>query len=256
MQLSRVQDLAGARITVRDFTAQDDCRDKIAQFYIGRGCDCKVIDRRTDPRYGYRAVHLVVRMDGILIEIQIRTELQDSWAQIFERLADRWGRGIRYGEDPVSPEALVRTGESTYSRRESVEVLMLLSDNINDFEDARKLADELKLFASRMKTRGSEAVRKIAPEMMATKVPLEPADWEIYEDLADMYKKRMNSEVQRLLSLRETMSISQFMRLNELFAEITQLELNNEYDSLSRWEIQVRARLTLVANAVDEDEGM
>ena len=79
MQLSRVQDLAGARITVRDFTAQDECRDMIRQFYSDQGCECKIIDRRIDPRFGYRAVHLVARLNEMPVEVQIRTELQDSW---------------------------------------------------------------------------------------------------------------------------------------------------------------------------------
>jgi ppGpp synthetase/RelA/SpoT-type nucleotidyltranferase len=80
MDLSRVQDLAGARITVRDFEIQNDSRDKIVNFYHDRGCNCKVVDRRADPRFGYRAVHLIVRVEQIQVEIQIRTELQDSWA--------------------------------------------------------------------------------------------------------------------------------------------------------------------------------
>lgn len=39
------------------------------------------------------------------MEIQIRTILQSLWANFYERFADRWGRGIRYGE-PIeqSPE--------------------------------------------------------------------------------------------------------------------------------------------------------
>ena len=50
------------------------------------GCTCKTpIDRRKNPTYGYRAVHVIVYWDGIPVEIQIRTELQDTWAQIVER---------------------------------------------------------------------------------------------------------------------------------------------------------------------------
>jgi ppGpp synthetase/RelA/SpoT-type nucleotidyltranferase len=105
MQLSRVQDLAGARIVVRDLSAQDEVRDRIIQFYVSQDCKYREVDRRKDPRFGYKAVHLVVQLDEIPVEIQIRTELQDTWAQIVERLADRWGRGIRYGQDPEDPEA-------------------------------------------------------------------------------------------------------------------------------------------------------
>ncbi|GGI66943.1 hypothetical protein GCM10010116_62080 [Microbispora rosea subsp. aerata] len=51
---------------------------------------------------------MIAFLDGIPVEIQVRTELQDVWAQILERLADQWGRGIRYGDAPENPEVLVR----------------------------------------------------------------------------------------------------------------------------------------------------
>ena len=110
MRLSRVQDLAGARITVSDRIAQDEARDAIARHFEGLGCPCRVVDRRATPSHGYRAVHVVVQVDGIPVEIQIRTELQNTWAQIMERLADQWGRGIRYGQDPVQPDRRVVAG--------------------------------------------------------------------------------------------------------------------------------------------------
>jgi hypothetical protein len=36
--------------------------------------------------------------DGFPVEIQVRTRLQHEWAELFEKLADQLGRGIRYGE--------------------------------------------------------------------------------------------------------------------------------------------------------------
>jgi ppGpp synthetase/RelA/SpoT-type nucleotidyltranferase len=60
----------------------------------------EVVDRRQTPSFGYRAVHIVVWDDGFPIEIQVRTRFQHAWANATEDLADRWGRGIRYGRDP------------------------------------------------------------------------------------------------------------------------------------------------------------
>ncbi|AQA25303.1 hypothetical protein BTZ20_5632 [Rhodococcus sp. MTM3W5.2] len=37
------------------------------------------------------------------MEIQLRTTTQSAWANTYERLADRIGRGIRYGEIPDAP---------------------------------------------------------------------------------------------------------------------------------------------------------
>lgn len=60
----------------------------------------KIIDRRAVPMHGYRAVHVIVFPDGEPIEIQVRTARQHEWAELFEKLADLVGRGIRYGEPP------------------------------------------------------------------------------------------------------------------------------------------------------------
>jgi hypothetical protein len=61
------------------------------------------VDRRATPSHGYRAVHVVVRVDDCLCEIQVRTRGQHVWAEVVERLADHWGRQIRYGGDPDDP---------------------------------------------------------------------------------------------------------------------------------------------------------
>lgn len=67
--------------------------------------DCKVIDRRMKPTFGYRAVHIVVRTLECRVEIQVRTRAQNEWAQLVESFADSWGRQIRYGGDPTFPTA-------------------------------------------------------------------------------------------------------------------------------------------------------
>jgi ppGpp synthetase/RelA/SpoT-type nucleotidyltranferase len=51
--------------------------------------------------HGYRAVHVIAFPEGVPIEIQVRTLWQHEWAELFEKLADRVGRGIRYGEAPA-----------------------------------------------------------------------------------------------------------------------------------------------------------
>jgi ppGpp synthetase/RelA/SpoT-type nucleotidyltranferase len=97
--LAQIRDLAGMRVVVHGTRAdQDELAQQIAEMFRDDVRPVKLIDRRVDPRAGYRAVHLEVRRDGILIEIQIRTGLQHRWAELFERAADRLGRGLRYGE--------------------------------------------------------------------------------------------------------------------------------------------------------------
>lgn len=137
MKLSRVQDLAGARIIVHDRLAQDEALAQIRRHFESSGHKCRVTDRRQNPSSGYRAVHLIVTVGPVPVEIQIRTDLEDTWAQIVERLGDRWGRGIRYGGAPDDPEAEVRAGDWVASRQEAMTALIDLSDTIESFEVGR-----------------------------------------------------------------------------------------------------------------------
>jgi hypothetical protein len=59
------------------------------------------MDRRAETSHGYRAVHVIISLEGVSIEVQVRTLLQHCWADLMERLADRFGRQIRYGGSPV-----------------------------------------------------------------------------------------------------------------------------------------------------------
>jgi ppGpp synthetase/RelA/SpoT-type nucleotidyltranferase len=129
MNLSQVQDVAGMRI-VRDMSLsqQDELASKLVEHFEGG----KVVDRRTKPSFGYRALHVVVKPNGRLVEIQLRTPLQDRWAQILERLADSWGRQIRYGLDPDQPH----DSAGDMNRAEIVDVARRLGPLIAECEDS------------------------------------------------------------------------------------------------------------------------
>lgn len=91
-KLSRIQDIAGVRIVQEmDLIQQDVIVDALVREFPG----ARVIDRRASPSFGYRAVHVVVRIERCNCEIQVRTGQQHLWAEIVERLADVWGRQIR-----------------------------------------------------------------------------------------------------------------------------------------------------------------
>ena len=57
----------------------------------------ELLDRRQMPSFGYRAIHVISRVERCPVEIQLRTHYQDTWAQAMEFFGDRWGRAIRYG---------------------------------------------------------------------------------------------------------------------------------------------------------------
>jgi ppGpp synthetase/RelA/SpoT-type nucleotidyltranferase len=119
-RLAEMQDIAGLRIVAKaNLLEQDRIVSRIAETFSST----KVIDRRKKPAHGYRAVHVIATIDGRLMEIQVRTQLQDLWAQALERLADEAGREIRYGGPPNR-------------RSEDVKSVLNLSNDIADIEVA------------------------------------------------------------------------------------------------------------------------
>lgn len=128
-KLSRIQDIAGVRVVQdMDLNEQDAIVEKLRREFHG----AKIIDRRVDPTFGYRAVHVIVRIGRCNCEIQVRTAQQHLWAEIVERLADRWGRQIRYGSGPGDPDRAV--GDST--RQSFWEIVLLMSDTVHGLEEA------------------------------------------------------------------------------------------------------------------------
>lgn len=92
-RLSQVQDIAGCRLVVEDIAAQEGVVGRLKDLFQ----DCAVIDRRTHPSHGYRAVHVVVRVAGNPIEVQVRTEIQHQWAELSEKFSDVEDPAIKYG---------------------------------------------------------------------------------------------------------------------------------------------------------------
>lgn len=95
-RLSQIQDIAGCRIVVEHAPEQR----VLALILQSTFPDAVVIDRLAKPSHGYRAVHVVVRIEGIPVEIQVRTRLQHLWAQASELAADVFDPSIKYGGGP------------------------------------------------------------------------------------------------------------------------------------------------------------
>jgi ppGpp synthetase/RelA/SpoT-type nucleotidyltranferase len=111
--LKSIQDLAGLRIVADvDRRGQDELVRRVVAEFSEESRLPRVIDRREAPSHGYTAVHIVVFPDGLPVEVQVRTRLQHEWAEMFEKLADRFGRGIRYGNPPDHWREKVQASES------------------------------------------------------------------------------------------------------------------------------------------------
>ena len=92
-QLSSMQDIGGCRVTVANLIEQDELVEKLMIAFP----NAKLYDRVAKPSHGYRAKHLVVKVGGKRIEIQIRTQWQNRWALLSETIADAYGQEIKYG---------------------------------------------------------------------------------------------------------------------------------------------------------------
>lgn len=93
MHLSQMQDIAGCRLVVTDILEQK----RVVELLVQAFPKSKIIDRLEKPSHGYRAVHIVPAIQGRLVEVQVRTELQHLWAQLSEKLADLLDPDIKYG---------------------------------------------------------------------------------------------------------------------------------------------------------------
>lgn len=64
--------------------------------------------------------------------MQVRTRVQDTWAQIVERVADVFGRQIRYGEPPTDPDVEV---VPDLTRQALISLLISLSKTNGELEE-------------------------------------------------------------------------------------------------------------------------
>ncbi len=133
MHLSQMQDIVGCRFVVADRSQQDALLHLLGAHRNVESDDApalfermKVHDRRAAPSSGYRAVHVIVTHDDIPYEIQLRTSLQNRWAQLSEN-ADDLFPGVKYGAGPTAiQERLVELSDRTDRyEREWVRVVQL-----------------------------------------------------------------------------------------------------------------------------------
>lgn len=121
VELSRMQDIAACRVLV---PTMKDLVDNAWGEITAEFQDVRIIDRLALPQNGYRAVHFIVRDGFHSFEIQLRTELQHAWATLSEKLADRFGQGLKYG---LGPEA-----QRTFLADLSIEIAEIEASEADD----------------------------------------------------------------------------------------------------------------------------
>lgn len=100
-RLSRMQDIAGTRVVVGALELQDPVIGIVLQLFSDKGGYIAKDTREHGDDYGYRAVHVVATLDQRLAEVQIRTALQDVWAQIVEQTDKDLGTDLKHGRGPA-----------------------------------------------------------------------------------------------------------------------------------------------------------
>jgi len=93
IRLSQMQDVAGCRLVVPNLVVQDQVVERLKSALP----KAVVVDRRKQPSFSYRAVHVIATAGNKPIEIQVRTEFQHLWAQLSEKLSDIRDPAIKYG---------------------------------------------------------------------------------------------------------------------------------------------------------------
>ena len=119
LELSQVTDLAGCRIIVSGRMEQIAIVGGLQSIY-----DVQQVDDKSDsPKFGYRAVHLDIRYQGQLMEIQVQTRNQFRWQQVSEYAAG-FDVAIKYGGGlPEVGQALLELSELAYQcDRDGVEL--------------------------------------------------------------------------------------------------------------------------------------
>ena len=96
-----MQDIAGTRIVVPTLQLQEITAGVVRETFPAWDPREARDTRERGDEYGYRALHLVVTLDGRYAEIQIRTQAQDTWAQVVEQADRALGTDLKHGRGPA-----------------------------------------------------------------------------------------------------------------------------------------------------------
>lgn len=140
MKLSRMADIGGIRTTLPDLRAVYDVASQLRRNWTITKFRDYVANPKAD---GYRAVHLINRHHGRLIEVQLRTPLQDVWANAVESDTRLLAPGLKFGGGPEELRELYKGIGDAYASldqglgvdpvlRSRVEVLAGRADTFRD----------------------------------------------------------------------------------------------------------------------------
>jgi len=172
MQLARMQDIGGIRAVLESvcdvYLLADEYKDK-SRFDHELAGDGKDYIKSPRDEDGYRSLHLVYKYknkknpeyDGLLVELQIRTKLQHSWATAVETMGTFLGQALKSRQGDKEWLDFFALVSSAFASMENTELLQKHKKMTQKeiFKSVSKMNDELKVLE---KIRGySVAVNEI-----------------------------------------------------------------------------------------------
>jgi ppGpp synthetase/RelA/SpoT-type nucleotidyltranferase len=161
IRLTQMQDIAGCRVVVKNILEQDKVVASLGTVFPG----ASIKDRRAEPSCGYRAVHVIATVSAKPVEIQVRTTLQDSWAELSEKSSDVIDPAMKYGGGPDEWRVLLTELSDVVRNFENDERTCL------DYEDAHAVSEKLlaDLIAREASDREIEEKRRRCKELARMK---------------------------------------------------------------------------------------
>jgi ppGpp synthetase/RelA/SpoT-type nucleotidyltranferase len=97
MKLARMGDIGGVRAVLPDQASAYQVATRLRKNWTITRFSDYVAQPKAD---GYRALHLISRHRGRLIEVQLRTPRQDLWANTVEDFSRSFALGLKFGAGP------------------------------------------------------------------------------------------------------------------------------------------------------------
>jgi hypothetical protein len=100
-RLHTMQDLAGCRIITNSALLSGMILNEVQARYVGDVCVLNSV------KTGYSAIHYIIRRHDLCYEVQIRTDIQQAWADLSESFDEKYP-GVKYGDGPLYVTAALR----------------------------------------------------------------------------------------------------------------------------------------------------
>lgn len=140
MKLSRMADVGGVRAKLPTLDHVNAVSRRLRKTWT----IVQTKDYVSDPKdSGYRAIHHVVRRDSMLVEVQLRTILQDAWANQVEEDGRIRGAGLKFGEGEAEIHNYYRAMSEAFAALDRGEPLgsKIEAELVETFRKARGLLD-------------------------------------------------------------------------------------------------------------------